>query len=45
MAVGVGVLELGLRRRCTDAFMVLILSFDERKKLATLCGIAKVRMP
>jgi hypothetical protein len=39
LGVAAGDLELGLRRRCTDALIVLMLSFGERKKLATLCGM------
>ena len=35
-----GVRELGLLRRWTDALMLLMLSFDERKKLVTRwCGM------
>lgn len=45
VAAVAGDLELGLLLLCTVALMLLMLSFDERKKLATLCGIVDFRRP
>lgn len=39
VAVAADVRELVFMRCCTDALMLLMLSFDERKKFVTRCGI------